>query len=353
MHRRFRLINVIVVLIVLMLLAGAAVLVFGRMDRTAEAYGTVRPKRLEIVRARIDGVIDTVYIDEDEGVSEGDTLLTILDEERPIMIERAERALEQARADLSRLMEERQNLVMSESFETQSAFASLFQAKQQAEIARRKYERAQTLREKGLISQEELEDDQLYFETAQSYYESLRDRAGLLEKRYALEIQKQQEQVRMAQSEFDHACAKLGKRYVVSPLTGNILTAEPEKLMGQRVTVGQPLLEIGDLSRMEFLALVSERDITRIVPGQQVRISISAFPHQKYKMFEGTVDVVPNTPEVSESGVFFKVPVTVREPWVDITASRLHLRPGLSGKAEIVLEKDIRILKLLLDTGPE
>ena len=110
MRRRFKLINTIVVLVILLLLIGLAVVVFGRMDETVEGFGIVQPSRRENVRARVDGVIREVFVDGGDQVLPGDTLVTIHADDLLLAAERSKRVLEQTRTDLLQLEEEYQKL---------------------------------------------------------------------------------------------------------------------------------------------------------------------------------------------------------------------------------------------------
>ncbi len=330
------------------MLIGVAVLVFGRMDKTVEGFGIVRPARFEHVRAQVEGTIKDVFVEEGDSVRAGDTVAIITADKLILAVDQSKKALEQAQADLTQLKEEHQNLVLSASFETQSAFANLYQARYRAETARKKYERAQTLYERDLISQEERDEKELEYELAQSYHVALKERAELLEKRFLLQIQKQKHEVELAAIEYEYAKADLGKSYVISPMTGQILTPNTAELVGQKVSVGQPVMEIGDLTEMDFVARISESEIPGVSAGQETRIFINAFPHHKYRVFRGMVQHVPATPKLTDRGIFFEVMIEIADPRVEAFSPAVFLKPGLSGEAEIILEKDVRLIELIL-----
>ncbi len=352
MRRRFKLINAVVFLIVLLFVIALAVLVTGRMDRTVEALGTVAPAHRETVRSEVDGIIDSVLVVEDDSVHVGDTLAIIRSGQLMLAAETARKALERAEADLAQLKEEYHNLVSSETFETQSAFASLYQARQQAEIAHKRHLRAQALFEKDLISQEERDESGLQYELAQSYCTALEERADLLRKRLVLQIQKQEEQVELAAIENEYAEADLRKLYVTAPMTGRVLTDKTADLLGRKIVAGQAVLDIGNLSDMDFIAAVSEADIPGVRTGQKARIYIKAFPRHKYKVFHGVVRTVPNAPTVTDRGVFFEVGIKLLDPWIETSPSRMRLSPGLTGETDIVLEENVRLVELLLGSTP-
>jgi multidrug resistance efflux pump len=349
MRRRFRLINIVAVLCVAILVIGAAVLLLGTMDETVEAVGLVKPARYEKVRAQADGIIRELRVDEGDHVRQGDTLVKLESDELTLAIEKAQSRLDQTRSDLAQLEEEHQNLVLSESFETQSAFANLYQAQRRMEIAKRKYDRSESLFERGLISAEERDDRQLEYELAQSYHASLRDRADLLEKRFSLEIAEQREQVELARTEYHHLVSRQKQLFVVAPITGEVLSSEIDELVGRRVMVGEVILDIGDCSQMTFVAEIHEMDIPRVQAGMAARIFINAFPHRRYGVFGGEVFRVSPRPEVTNRGIVFETEVHIDDPWVELDSSEVPLKPGLSGETEIVLRQNVRLIELLLD----
>ncbi len=349
MRQRFRLINYIVMLIVILLVIAALVVVFGTKDKTIEAFGQVKPVRYEIIRAGLDGVIEKIYVQAGQVVRPGDTLFKLANPELNLSLEQTAKSYELAKFDLAQIKEEYHNLVKSESFETQSAFANLYQAKRASDIARKKYERAESLYVKGFTSSEDRDDRLLDYELAQSYYLSLKDYADLLERRFLLQIQEQEGKVELARQEYEHAAARLNEVIAVAPIAGEVLTSNLDELIGKRVNVGEAVMEIGDCTEMYFIARVSETDITLMRPNLEAKIFINAFPHRKYRTFEGTVVRISPLPNQTDQGVAFQTEILLADPWVDLGASTIPLKPGLLGKAEIIIEHDVRLLKLILD----
>jgi multidrug resistance efflux pump len=142
---------------------------------------------------------------------------------------------------------------------------------------------------------------------------------------------------------------KVAATNVKAPLAGVILTKNTERLKGRWVKEGEPVIQMADLEKMEFLAEVNQRDEHKVTSGQSVRIFFEAFPHREYKVFEGCIKEVSVEPSVSSQGVFFETKIEVYEPWVEIEDhSRVYLKPGLVGKAEIVARPDLRLYQLLL-----
>ena len=347
MRRRLRLISVIVFLIILILIVGLFVLVFGRMDKTIEVYGTVMPARFEGVKPRIDGVVRSILVHEGDTVRAGDTLAVLRTEEIELAVDRARRTLDQKRSSLAQLREALKNLDLSASFEAQWAFANVYQAKKRAESAREKYERAEELFENNLISAEERDDRRLEYELAESYYTSLSERIELMKRQYRAQIAEQENEIDLSVREYELAREKLGQTVIIAPVPGVVLTPGVGDLVGTRVATGAQIMEIGDLDMMNFIAQVREYDIPHIDAGQETKIFINAFPHRQYKVFHGEVVAVSLKPKMTTVGVVFEATVRIDDPWVEVGSSTVALKPGLSGKAKVVVMHDVRLIEIV------
>lgn len=350
MRRPFKLIGYIVILIAIILIAGLAVLVFGRMDETVEAYGVVEPAHVVGVKPRVDGIIEKCLVRENDVVSAGDTLAILQSDELTFEVEKTAQTLAAAEAALAQLNEEYQNLLKSKSFEVQSEFANLYQAKRMEEVAAEKYERAKELFKNSLISAEAMDDLRLNSEVAQANYKALQERADMLGRRYNLQITEGEKEVALARRGHELAREKLAQTVVTAPIAGGILTSKTEELAGEKVTGGKTLLEIGDLSRMNFIAEVDEADLPKVKTGQETKVFITAFPHRKYKAFLGEVVNISPQPKLARGGIVFETNVAIKDPWVDTGSSKLALKPGLSGKAKIAIRHHVRLIRIVFGT---
>jgi len=83
---------------------------------------------------------------------------------------------------------------------------------------------------------------------------------------------------------------------------------------GQTVIAAQQapkILTLGDLSRMDVWAQVSEADVVRIKPGQQAYFSLLGAPEQKHT---GVVREIQPTPEKISNAMFYRVLFDVPNP---------------------------------------
>lgn len=143
----------------------------------------------------------------------------------------------------------------------------------------------------------------------------------------AARLQVDQAEISLEQSQFSLQQAQdaLENSQLAAPWSGTVLTVEVS--VGAMVSAGTPIVTLLDTDNMQFHTNnLSERDLAQISPGQPVEISLKSFPNDP---ITGTVDgVAPQASgTVGDAAVF-----TVK---VDLDASELELRPGMTGRAEI------------------
>lgn len=349
MRIRFRFIRYITWIATGIILTLLGVLFFGRIDETIEAFGTVKPRNCVKVKSKVGGIIEKVCVREGDKVETGDTLIILDDRGIRLEFEKAKSDLEAAKAVLLQLETEYQTLTYSESFEAGISLASLFQAKRRMEVASRQYERVNKLYEQKFVGKQEWEEAKLNYDLRKSEYETLKQRLELLKSRYRERIENKKNEIGSLERSYKFMEDKLRNTVIVSPLSGTVLTPNIEELKGAKLSEGDVVLEIGDLTEMDFVTLVGERDIPRIKVGQNVKIFINAFPHRRYKVFEGEVTLVSQEPKITRQGIAFEVEGRIHEPWLWVDSEKVYLRPGLSGKIRIIVRPRVRLIQILVE----
>ena len=325
-----------------------SVLVFGRMDETVEALGAVFPETYVNIVPEVSGIIKEVRVRDGDEVKAGDTIFLLASDELELRMEQSREAFEEAQVRLWEIEKEYENLTASGSYVTSAILADTLAARKRMEIVRTDYDRKQKLFERDLISREDRDRAKVDYELASSYYRVLKDRLTMLKDRYQRQIKKSKHSVELAQQGYDLAQRKLEKTIGTSSVDGTVLTSNTDQLVGTKAVEGQPLIQIGDLSQMTFVARVKESDIPRVLVGQEVKIYVNAFPHRQYKVFTGQITTISSAPKVTELGVIYETRIKIDKPWVEVSASRFYLKSGLSGKAKIVIERNVRLIESIL-----
>jgi len=338
----------IVFLFALVLLSALCVLVFGRMDEGVKAYGFTKPAAFEKAKARIGGTIAEVRVKEGDEVEVGDTLLILRRDELILQLAQAGQELDGAETKLAELREDLEDLTSSESAEIGQNLTILQNAQKIMEVAKKQYERECELHTAALTSDDDLEQTRLNYELSQSNFHTLELKLNLLKSRYCHRIEEAEKRVAVAKTGCELAEGRLNKAVVLAPISGVVMTPNLNELTGITVSEGQPLMEIGDLSEMNFIVKIDEIHVPEVQVGQRVRVTINAFPHRRYRIFSGELVHISQKPEVTPKGVAFEARIEIAEPWVEQNPSRLHLKPGLSGEAKIITKQDVKLIVMLL-----
>jgi len=226
----------------------------GNIENTVSSTGTLAPVTSVEVGTQVSGTIDSVYVDYNDEVREGqilavlDTTLlkaAVLDAEATI--QRTEAALEQAQAE---------------------------------------YDRNKVLFERDLIS----EMDYLP---------------------YQVSLKTQKANLTSSQAALDRAKRNLSYAVIRSPIHGTVIERNVDAGQTVAASLSTPTLFIiaQDLSRMEILADVDESDIGEIKDGQRATFQVLAYSDEN---FSGTVKQIRLQPKTVSNVVTYTVVIESR-----------------------------------------
>lgn len=160
--------------------------------------------------------------------------------------------------------------------------ASVARLQSELETAKWEYQRYQALFQSGAISEQELKNRQLKFETTareldqakREYDQAVKTLSSVAEVR-PTDLQQAQAAVNVALAKFQRAKADLETSVVRSPINGQIIKihSRPGEQVGS-----DGVAEVGNTSQMYAIAEVYETDVQRVKPGQKATITSDAFP---------------------------------------------------------------------------
>ena len=113
-----------------------------------------------------------------------------------------------------------------------------------------------------------------------------------------------------------------------APVSGVVLTSRPEERIGARLDAGDSLVILGRTDSLELEFGVPERDITRIRPGDEVRLRITALPQRTFRGRVRTIGELPS--DVGGERVFTVLAVAPNDEGL--------LRPGMAAYARVLTE---------------
>ena len=249
--------------------------------KTVAATGTLRPTATVTLGTTISGTVQDLSCEVNATVKKGQTCAQI--DPRPY-----QRAIEANRADLA------------------TAVAQYEQHMASFNQAKAAFERNAGLLERGLVTKATYEGMESNYKQAQAqiaYHKAVID-----------------------QRKANVAAAELNLSYtrITSPVDGTVL--ERRIAVGELAQSSAGLFVIAsDLTKMHAVVRIDETDIGAFRTADAAKLSVKAFPNQK---FSGKVKQVRYVPEAAGSTVSYEV-------LIEVDNIELYLRPGMSVAAEV------------------
>jgi HlyD family secretion protein len=196
--------------------------------------------------------------------------------------------------------------------EIEAAQAALKEAEAQSGLARRDWERAQTLHRNEDISTAQFEQFRTRYEAAEAALRRAREQASLvsegprkeqieqqraaveraqaalrLAEAGALELERRRKELAMREAELERARAQLAvlevqlsERVLKSPVAGVVLSKNAER--GEVVAGGAAVVTIGEMEKPWLRGYIAERHLGRVKPGQAAEVTTDSYPGKKY-----------------------------------------------------------------------
>lgn len=283
---------------------------FRTIIESISANGKIQPEIEVKISPEVSGEIIELPIKEGDNVTRGQLLCRIKPDTYISMRERAEAAVNSAKARLTQ------------------AQAQL----QQSELA---YNRNKKLFEQKAISEADFENVKTSYHVAQADV-----KAALFN-------------VESAEASLKEANENLNKTTIYAPMSGTIskLSVElGERVVGTAQMAGTEILRIADLSRMEARVSVNENDIVRVKLKDTSLIYVDAYPDQTFK---GVVTQIANSASITGVATDQVTTFEVRIFLLDNSYSHLiktnqpnPFRPGMSTTVDIQTMTKANILTI-------
>ncbi|HIG17022.1 MAG TPA: HlyD family efflux transporter periplasmic adaptor subunit, partial [Candidatus Handelsmanbacteria bacterium] len=100
-------------------------------------------------------------------------------------------------------------------------------------------------------------------------------------------------------SERSSLWAQLESTVIRAPVDGVVLTGDLDLRIGDRIQVGEALMELAEDNAWSARVLIQQIDRPRVKTGQRTRVFIAAYPHLEYGVFEGKVTEIAEQAVVS------------------------------------------------------
>lgn len=235
--------------------------------------GLVEPNGEETrVGSEVPGLITVVSVTEGQHVKQGDVLIEFDHAVEEALLSAAEAEVEVAEATLARVKHGLRGQEIS-AIIAESGSAEARKLNAQSEL-----ERAEALSATGSISSAELDRARRAAEAERAASEAAQARAKLARSgsRYE-DIAIAMAHAKAARARRDQAAAALKLKIVRSPITGEVLRVKAK--VGELYTPqsAQPLVLVGDTSKLRVRLDIDERDVAQVAVGAKAYITAPAF----------------------------------------------------------------------------
>jgi len=126
------------------------------------------------------------------------------------------------------------------------------------------------------------------------------------------------------QAEIQKINAEIRKNTIYAPFAGRVTNIEKE--VGENASVGERVVSIIGEDKLQIVLQVSELDVSKLVTGVNIEISLDAFPNE---VFNGVLTTI-NSKETKIDGV------PVYEAFVEL-ASDTRIKTGMSASGMVIL----------------
>ncbi|GAA4272263.1 HlyD family efflux transporter periplasmic adaptor subunit [Aquimarina gracilis] len=352
-----------------------ALLLFGKFARRETVAGYLVPdKGLVRVYAPFNGIIDQKYITDGQKVTKGQNLLEVttergtkdslsINQQLITRLEEQKANLEQRIIDETQVLDSESNrltvILANHNSEYYQIRQQLQSQGEQLQLIKNQWERYKTLREKGLVSEDELLIKRNAYFNAKTGIDATK-RLQINKQTEIANIQKQLEQSPLRKSnrlqELQQQFGQLEERlielsnsrsYMIkAPVNGHITSTQVN--IGQNVSSAIPILTvIPENTILHAELFLPSRAIGFVKKDQTVLMRYDAFPYQRYGLYEGKIvqiaEAVIHPNEAS-------IPVAMQEPVYRIKVAldvqninaygkKMRLQSGMSVAADIILEE--------------
>lgn len=271
------------------------------------------------VSPKVTGIIEKLYVDDNEHVKKGKLLLTIDDRDYKVKYEQAKAAYEMA------------------LYKQKSAVVDKNAAQTDLKVAQQDFDRYKNLYDKGAVSQQEYDRAKSKYDLAKANLATAQQAVFSKEKNKVADAELKRLEAAMNQAKLELSYTK-----IFASEDGKITNRSAEE--GAYINAGAPLFSIVPDKRW-VVANFKETQLNKIRVGQKVKIKVDAYPHLK---LEGKVDSIQSSTGAKasmfppENAVGSYVKVVQRVPVKIVFTSKIDpqysIEPGMSVVPKVLVK---------------
>jgi HlyD family secretion protein len=287
------------------------------MVRSVVATGKVEPITKVEIKSKANGIIERLAVDVDHAVATGQVLAELDKENLRARLREARANLEAARAAHT-------------AAQAQAAKHDIEAEAPDVAFAKSAFDRARSLNEQKLVSQESLDQARTSYEQAVNRQRAAASQALI----GRAKVNEARAQVAQAEAAVERAEEELANATIKAPIRGTVLTRDVEigSPVSSILNLGASaslVMTLGDIRQVFVRGKVDEADIGLVRLGMPARITTESF---KDRTFHGSVTQISPIGVEKDNVTTFEVEVSIDNPGQELKAN-------MTANAEIVLEE--------------
>lgn len=283
----------------------------GDLAIQVDGYGVLRSNRQKLLTAQSSATVSEILLRPGAVVTPNSVILRMQDPDLKQAIESAQMALQQQQANLRR-----QKLANQRERLSEKATQAQLESEYQSLVLRR--EAQQVLRDQGVIPAIDVKTAELEEQQLGARAELQRQRITQLAQLHQEDIEISQQQVNQAKSNLARLEQRAQQLAVTAGINGTIQRLAVE--LGQSVSIGQELAQVGSNSDLQALIRVPQSK------AEQIKVGQTAMIDTRRERVPATVARI--TPQVQEGTIEVELSFTEGVPE--------SARPELSVEAQIL-----------------
>jgi putative peptide zinc metalloprotease protein len=308
----------------LAVLAGiVAALFLVRTDLRVSGQFYILPVHNCDVRAGVEGIIQSIHIDEGQTVTKGELIAELSDLDFRAELAKTAAQIDETQARLKLIQ------AGTRAEELQLARTLLRKAEERVDYGGIHLKMDETLFAQSLISQRELELTRELTAVRGKEVQEARDRLKLLEAgSRPEEIEATAAELNRLKAQRAYLEQELELLKVHSPVDGIVISHRVREKVGQAVKKGDLIAEVHEMRKLTVEINVSEKEIAEVHVGQRVVLKARAYPLEKFEARVIAIAPAAIEPDDMRGERMVRVRTELENP-------DLLLKPEMSGRAKI------------------
>jgi len=245
------------------------------------------------VAFEVPGTIAERYAQEGALLDKGEPIARLDEREYRLQVERATAAKAAAEARYQLLLKGPRGQDIDQ------ALAAVEAADSDLQTVQREFQRAKSLHDSRIVSQDEFDRVANGFTAAQKARDRARSLLSMLQEGSRTEdVEAGRAMLHEAEKALELAELNLSRCKLFAPIAGRVLSKNREA--GETVGPGASVVTLGDLTRPWLNVYIGERDLGRVSLGMPAQVTVDSFPTQP---FAGTVSFISEKAEFTPKNI--------------------------------------------------